>query len=185
VCLIGVLRAVFATFLVLGIFASAAVAAENRPIEDFYGRYIGTTSGASEGEATPRDIGVEIVPEDDGFIVTWQTVITRDDGSTKGTSYRILFQPTKRGSIFSSAMRVNVFGKLTPLDPLSGDPFVWARIVGDTLTVFALLITDEGSFEMQVYDRTLTEKGMDLRFSRIRDEKVLKVITGRLTRVGD
>ncbi len=171
--------------LVTTFFLASNAFAADRPIEDFYGRYIGKTVVQAEGESVPRDIGVEIKPEDNGFIVSWETVITRADGSTKGTSYRILFQPTKRGPIYSSAMRVNVFGKLTPLDPLSGDPFVWARITGDMLTVFALLITDEGSYEMQVYDRTLTKDGMNLRFSRIRDGEKLKEIIGVLTRVGE
>jgi hypothetical protein len=179
-----IMKSVLPWIVLLGCVAAVPSAfAADRPIEDFYGRYIGKTTNEAEGEAKPRDIGVDIRPEDGGFIVAWETVITRKDGSTKGTSYRILFQPTKRKSIFSSAMRVNVFGKLTPLDPLSGDPFVWARIQGDTLTVYALLITDEGSYEMQVYDRTLDDDGLDLRFSRIRDEKILKVITGKLVRV--
>ncbi|MCP4318497.1 MAG: hypothetical protein GY789_21380 [Hyphomicrobiales bacterium] len=171
--------------VVVFLFAASNTWAADRPIEDFFGRYIGKTTVQAKGELVPRDLGVEIRPQDNGFTVEWETVITRTDGSTKGTSYKILFQPTNRAPIYSSAMRVNVFGKLTPLDPLSGDPFVWGRITGDTLTVFALLITDEGSYEMQVYNRTLTDSGMDLVFSRVRDGEKLKEIRGILTRIED
>jgi len=46
-----------------------------------------------------------------------------------------------------------------------------------------LVITDEGGYEIQVYDRTLIAEGMSLRFSRVRDGKVLKQINGTLERV--
>jgi hypothetical protein len=167
--------------------APAAHAADH-PIEHFFGRFIGKTTAAVDGESSPRDIGVEIRPvqdDDQAFTIQWDTVITPTDGSTKANSVNILFQHTKRDAIYSSAMRVNVFGKRTPLDPLSGDPFVWARLIGDTLTVFALLITDAGSYEMQVYDLTLDGDVMSLSFSRVRDGEKLKEITGTLTRVAN
>jgi len=173
-------------FLLLA--ASPEAIAADRPIEKFFGRFIGKTVVAVEGESAPRDIGVEIaaVKDDDhAFTIEWDTVITRANGSTKTSSVKILFQDTKREAIYSSAMRVNVFGKRTPLDPLSGDPYVWARLIGNTLTVFALLITDAGSYEMQVYDRTLDGDTMSLRFSRVRDGEKLKEITGTLTRVAN
>jgi hypothetical protein len=170
------------------LFAAPAVNAGDRSIETFYGHFIGKTTTLVEGESARRNIGVEVQPvedDDHAFTIEWDTVIARADGSTKASSYKILFQHTKRKAIYSSAMRVNVFGKRTPLDPMSGDPFVWARITGDTLTVFVLLITDAGSYEMQVYDRTLTGDKMMLRFSRVRDGEKLKEIIGTLTRVSD
>ncbi|MDP6806002.1 MAG: hypothetical protein QF902_11850 [Rhodospirillales bacterium] len=48
-----------------------------------------------------------------------------------------------------------------------------------------MVITEDGSYEMQQYDRTLTEDGLALAFSRIRDGKQLKDIKGELKRVGD
>jgi hypothetical protein len=49
--------------------------------------------------------------------------------------------------------------------------------------MYALLVTDEGGYEMQTYERTLTAGGMDLRYSRIRDGEVLRTITGKLKKV--
>ena len=80
-------------------------------------------------------------------------------------------------------MKTNVFGGRVALDPLKGDPYVWARITGDTLTVFALLITEDGDYEMQVYDRTLTPKGLDLVFLRTRHGKEPALIKAILTRI--
>jgi hypothetical protein len=80
-------------------------------------------------------------------------------------------------------MRTDVFGNAVPLDPMSGDPYLWARIEGNTFWMYALLVTDEGGYEMQTYERTLTAGGMDLRYSRIRDGEVLRTITGKLKKV--
>jgi hypothetical protein len=80
-------------------------------------------------------------------------------------------------------MHRDVFGYSGPLDPLKGEPYVWARIAGSTLTVYTLRIIDDGGYEIQTFDRTLTSDGLDLRFSRQRDGKVLQPITGTLKRI--
>jgi hypothetical protein len=81
-------------------------------------------------------------------------------------------------------MRMNVFGKHIPLDPLAGDPFVWARIHDKTLTVYALMITNQGAYDMQTYDRTLRDDGdMDLAYTRILDGKISKEVTALLHRL--
>ena len=80
-------------------------------------------------------------------------------------------------------MKTNVFGGREALDPLKGDPYVWARLDGMLLTIYALIINDEGGYEMQTYERELTERGMDLRFSRVSDGKILKSLRGVLERV--
>ena len=46
-----------------------------------------------------------------------------------------------------------------------------------------MMVTGDGGYEMQVYDRTLTATGLDLTFSRIRDGEQFKLIKGALTKV--
>ena len=65
---------------------------------------------------------------------------------------------------------------------MQGDPYVWARIVGDTLTIYALVVLEEGGYQMQVYDRTLSEAGLELEFSRIRNGERLRNIATTLKR---
>ena len=57
---------------------------------------------------------------------------------------------------FAPSSRANVFGAVDTEDPMSGEPFAWARIDGQTLTVYMLLIRDDGGYEVQSYARTLT-----------------------------
>ena len=159
-------------------------------IDAFFGRYEGRAIVASDGETTSRDLDVRIEPAaDDGpghFRITWSTVIRRvADAGDKLKSYSILFKPTRRPGIFASAMRTDMFGNAVPLDPLKGDPLVWGRISGRTLTVYALLITADGGYDLQVYDRTLRDGGgLDLKFTRLDEGEMPEVITAVLEKVG-
>jgi hypothetical protein len=177
------LIAVIMTAAAVGAWPAAA--AGDRPIADFFGQYRGKTISEAGDELSPRDLDVRIKAEENGgFTLHWTTVIRRADGP-KHQSYTINFRRTNRPSIYSSAMRRDQFNNTVPLDPLKGEPYVWGRISGDTLSVYALLITDEGGYEIQVYDRTLTPSGMSLRFSRIRDGQQLRLISGELERTGN
>lgn len=171
-------------FLVLAcLFGARPATARDQSIDAFFGAYEGTSiSGASAGVSV-RDMKVSIAPTKRGFNVTWNTTTHKADGKSKVKTYSIDFEPTKREGIFGSEMRRNKFGDRVPLDPLGGEPYVWARITGDMLTVYALHITAEGSYEMQVYQRTRTAEGLSVKFTRFRDGEPMKVITGTLAKV--
>ncbi len=153
-------------------------------IDPFVGTYHGTAISEATDEMKARDLDVKIRKVDDGFSVGWSTVIYKPDGREKKKTLNIEFFNTERPDIYGSAMRTGLFGKRVPNDPLKGQPFVWARIVGKTLTVHAMYILDDGGYEMQVYERTLDAKGnLDLVFKRFRNGKSIREITGKLTRV--
>jgi len=166
---------------------AAAQQSDIRPparIADFLGRYEGHSISVSGEELSARDLSVEIATTDGrGFSVAWTTAIRDATGEVSRKSYTIEFRPTARSGVFSSAMRVDAFGGRRPLDPMAGVPYVWARLAGNTLTVYALHILDDGSYEMQVYDRSLTAGGMHLNFTRLRNGEALREITGELRRV--
>lgn len=175
------------SLLLLGwILAFAASAASARNIEEFYGVYEGATADTVGTELSRRDLAVEIGPrKKGGFELTWTTVIKRSDGRVKRKSHTVSFVPAGKKNMYASAMRTNLFGKAVPLDPLKGDPYVWATLDGATLTVHALVITEDQGYEMQTYRRTLTEDGLQLEFLRVRDGRRLKDIRGTLVRTED
>jgi hypothetical protein len=119
------------------------------------------------------------------FSIKWTTVTHKPNGKMKRKVYNIKFSPTERANIYSSAMKTNVFGGQVALDPLKGDPFVWARLMGNTLSMHVMMITDDGGYEMQVYHRTLNEQGLYLNFSRTRDGEPMKQVETQLIRVAD
>jgi hypothetical protein len=178
------LLSLLAASLTFGYAGSAAAA--NRPIADFVGEYVGHTIVGIEGpdaSITARDLAVSIRQEGRGFELKWTTILRQGQGQASRKSYSIRFIPTHRPNVFSAGQRVNPFGQLEPLDPIRGDPYVWARIKDATLTVYAIVIGEDGGYEMQVYDRTLTKDGMKLRFKRTENGRTLREITGELRRV--
>lgn len=135
-------------------------------------RFVGDYSGSAEivendGTASPRDMSVSISTTNKGFVVKWTTVTHKSEGRTKENTYEISFVPSDREGVFAAAMKKNVFGHEVQLDPMKGEPYVWARVIGDTLTVYSLFVDADGGYELQQFDRTLTEGGLNLEFSRI------------------
>ncbi|MEX0277286.1 MAG: hypothetical protein AB3N19_07170 [Ruegeria sp.] len=144
--------------------------ARSADITPFVGDYVGSADVVdADGTETPRDMSVSIHKNRNGFNISWKTTTYKGDGRVKEEKYSVDFQPSARPEVFSAAMKRNVFGHEVPLDPMAGEPFVWGRIDGDTLTVFSLFIDQNGGYELQQYDRTLTEGGLNLSFSRFRN----------------
>ncbi len=153
-----------------------------KDITPFLGTYEGSAEIVVDGKVEERNMAARIVRKDDGFEVNWTTVIFKTDGRIKESSYSIGFEPSVRDNIFGSAMKTNVFGKREPLDPLNGEPFVWARLEGDTLTVYSLFINEIGGYEMQEYHRTLVVGGLNLLFRRLHNGQPKKEIRTFLAR---
>ena len=171
----------FLTVLLAGMVLLTTPAFANS-IDPFIGTFEGHAEFGDDGTTQRRDMSVEIAETDGGFSIEWTSVTYKPDGRTKEKSYTVEFQPSERDNIYASAMKANVFGKLVPLNPLRGEPFVWARIDGQTLTVFSLFINEAGDYEMQEYHRTLAEGGLQLEFRRLRNSAEIRTIETFLKR---
>ena len=67
---------------------------------------------------------------------------------------------------------------------MKGEPYAWARVEGRKLSVFVLTIDTDGGYDIQTYDRTLTDDdNLELQFTRIRNGEVLRTVEAELTRV--
>src|SRR5262245_1458095 len=149
-------RKVFCRGFLPALYLLAAVLARSEAamppsFEKFYGDWAGTALSDTGGEIAPRDIQAKIAPKGNGFSISWVLVVHKPAGKEKRSQVTITFQPSKRPNIYSSAMSVDVFGNATPLDPMRGDPYVWARVEGATLMIYALVITEGGGWEMHAY----------------------------------
>ena len=169
------------------LLATASSLAADAAVSRFFGYYEGVAISqpgtAGEDELQPRDLTVKVGPyHDRGFTVSWTTVIRKGDGRLKRSENSVNFEPAKRHGVYGSAMRRNMFGEEAPMDPLKGEPFVWATVAGDTMTVHSLIITEDGGYEMQSYERHLTDDGMSIEFRRVRDGESLRAVTGELRR---
>ncbi|MFQ5973371.1 MAG: hypothetical protein ACE5Q3_13660 [Alphaproteobacteria bacterium] len=166
----------------------ASPAGANDAIDAFLGAYVG--SGVAElpdGTTEIRDMDVSVEPyKDDGFTIRWITVIHKGDRTSPDVRRRAVeedFLPSEdKPGVYILAPRGSVFQKAELPNPLEGEPMRWATINANTLTVYSLGITTEGTSEMQIYHRTLTEKGMDVAFLRLHDEAVELRVAGTLVK---
>lgn len=149
-------------------------------LETFFGTFAG--SGVAETPdslyfgTTARDLDVTIGPEGPegkNFRVRWTSVIRSGGGAKpdarRKTATRV-FEPTGRAGVYRGAAA----------DPLAGGEIAWARLAGNTLTVYLLVVRADGRYEIQKYDRTLMDTGMKLEFTRLRDGAPVRRVTGRL-----
>ena len=158
-----------------------------QPAQADISRFVGSYKGSADvlsadGTVQPRDMSMEIGATDKGFTVRWTPTRTRENGTENSKSYSIRFVPSERKGIYAAAMGRNVFGHDVQLDPMQGEPYVWARLSGDTLSVYSLYVTDEGGYEIQQYDRTLVAEGLRLKFQRLRNGTPLRSVTTVLKR---
>lgn len=150
---------------------------------DFFGEYSGSAEVTeADGTTIPRDMSVEISSTDEGFRVQWTSVTYRSSGKVSEKSYEIEFVASDRENVFAAAQRKNVFGHEVQLDPMKGEPYVWSRVVDDTLTVYSLFVDEDGGYILQQYDRSLAEGGLLLRFQVIRDGETQRAVETFLSR---
>jgi len=79
-------------------------------------------------------------------------------------------------------LRRPIESTVTSGDPLKGEELSWARIDGNTMTVFLMTVSKQGVYELQQYDRTLSGTGMRLLFRSWRDGDRLRSVLGRLVK---
>ena len=164
-------------------FGLSTLAADFDP---FIGHYAGSSMVVSNvaDNTNARKVAVEVGKHKKGFRINWSTTKPKT-GKTK--EYTIDFVPTKRDHIYAAAQKVNVFGGKEPLDPLQGDPYMWARFTGKSMKILGLLINEQGEFELFSYTRTLHNDGqaMSLRYLRLDETGEQRVIEGELRRQAD
>jgi len=178
-----VLSLIAKTLLLLGIAtAPMSAAGATSELEQFFGKYAGPAVTDEQGSITNRDLRVEISPHKQGFTVRWVSQSWLGGGEVKRKNYIIDFYPTTRPHIFQAGMRTDKFGHQVPLDPMRGEPYIWARVAGPSLFIHALHVLEDGGYEVQTYVRTATTQGLNIQYSRRRDGKLLRSVTGLLKR---
>lgn len=180
VCLKTHNRLILAFMCAFFILFAQAVRAD---IAAFVGEYAGSADVEGyDGSISKRDMSVQIAQTKKGFSVQWTSTIYKSDGRVKEHSYHIDFVPSSRSGVYAAAMEKNVFGHEVQLDPMKGEPYVWGRIVADTMTVFSMFVDADGGYEIQQYDRTLTDGGLELKFSVVAEGETQRSVTTFLKR---
>lgn len=186
------LNSIFAAAVIAASLALSTGAADAEGDHDkFYGSYVGsgTAERVSENITEQRDLDVTVEPfKNSGFTVKWITVVRGADGARVGDDVKRReveenFIPLEdKEDVFILAPKGGLFKKAEMPNPLLGEPMRWATIENGSMTVYSMAISDSGGSELQVYRRTLTEKGMDISFLRMEDETIELRMSGTLVR---
>jgi hypothetical protein len=155
----------------------------------FFGAFVGVAEveDPPTGEIHQRDMDIVIQPyHEDGFMIQWVNVTLvdgrRDLPGVQRHVQRVLFEPHEERDFYVEVAEDNPFREREETRPMRGDPVRWASLDGDRLHVYAFVVGEDGTYELQVYDRVLTEKGIDIEFQRIVDDVVLRRIAGTTAR---
>ena len=143
--------------------------------EAFYGRYHGTGLARDPNIMAfgfdKRDFDVEIGAAEGGFFVAWTTVMQTPTGKeTKRKSTRIDFVPSGRPGIYIDHAAATGIA----------DGLSWASISGRALTVRVLTILEDGAYQVQSYQRTLSKDGLYLVFRSDGDGAIIRIVTADL-----
>lgn len=136
-------------------------------LADFHGAWVGHSV---PGSVDDRAATVNIQPLDSGgFTVTWSSF----EGESEGARRKVMAR--ERTMRFEPSGRSGVWRGAGSRDPVRG-PASWARLHDRSLTVNLVQVTDDGQLEQQVYERTLTSRGLRLSYRRLLDGKVTRTL---------
>lgn len=169
------MRAIVAAFVFVFAFAAVSAQAANRQIADFYGVYLGhgeTDAGAAGSEKEKRfsQVLIRPAPAEKGFTIEWSTLKLKGDElpSTADTkTYTQTFRATDKPGHFRD---------ITSGDLNLGQDTSWAVITGDTLSIVQVSVGPDGGYFVTHYDRSLTAKGMDVRFTRFENSRIVRAV---------
>jgi hypothetical protein len=175
--------------MLIALALAAPAGARAAGLEPFFGTYVGVAEveDLAKGDVRQRDMDITIEPyKAGGFKIQWVNV-TLVDGkrAVPGVERRVqtvLFEPAEHRGFFVEVAEDNPFREREETRPMRGDPVRWASLDDKGLHVYSFVVLEDGRYELQVYDRTLTDIGLDIRFQRIVDDEVVREITGSTAR---
>ena len=174
--------------LMLALAATAATAAAS--LEPFFGTYVGVAEVKNfrdGGDVLQRDMDIVIEPyKQGGFRIHWVNVSLVDGKrAVPGVERRVqtvLFEPAEDREFFVEVAESSPFRERGEMQPMRGDPVRWASLDEQGLHVYSFMVLEDGRYELQIYDRALTDIGLDIRFQRIVDGELVREVTGTTAR---
>jgi hypothetical protein len=156
---------------------------------DWQGKELTVAEGSADLDVTAKDLSVRIEPDDSGFRMSW-TALSRNraDGALARDPLEARFEPGERPGVFvfdseESSLLLGLFGDPSTSNPLEGEPLLWARLNGKTLSVYGLTVNADGGFDLYQHVRTLRDAGMTARYTH-RTEHEAIILEGLLVRSG-
>jgi hypothetical protein len=178
-----------AALALMALTLAAPAGARAASLEPLFGTYVGVAQveDIAKGDVRQRDMDIVIEPyKQGGFKIQWVNVsLVNGKRAVPGVERRVqnvLFEPAQDRGFFIEAAESSPFREREETRPMRGDPVRWASLDDQGLHVYSFVVLEDGRYELQVNDRTLTEIGLDIRFQRIVDGAVMRRVTGTTAR---
>jgi hypothetical protein len=172
---------VFAGAVALSIWVGVAsqVSGDEAALEPFVGVWIGSAVSESKTDegtrVTARELYASVLPADNGFSMEWAAI--RRKGTAASEDEPIRMQVAQ----FVATETPNVWRSEPSEDPLQG-LYSYARMRDGTLTVYNIGVDEDGSLEIQIYHRTVSDGTMELEYIRVVDGQQVRTAKGTLTK---
>lgn len=146
----------------------------------FFGKFAGeaktTFDAKNKGVGKERKVAVDIKATQGGrFQVSWTTNVPGNkeiDKRLRTTTFE--FTPTGNPAIWRALKTGN---------PLFGQALIWARLSGQTMTIYIVGMINDGVMVTAMYRRVVKGDTMTLEFERTEDGKRRRAVAGTLKRV--
>lgn len=170
------------TALVMFLTMGASAAAADSMLKPFVGSYegagIAVTDKDQATEMEARDLIVQISETDKGFELSWTTIMRAgtdpDSPEERGKA---------RGMSFVATEQPGVYQQEPLRDPFSPEGFGWAHIDGNVMIVRLFHVNPKtGKYSVQTYQRTVSDNGMDLVYTRLKNGDLVRTVTATLAR---
>lgn len=168
-----------AVFLMFA-FAAPAVAAD-RQIADFFGSYLGhgTEKHSADEEEWIRQerfsrVIIRPASAEKGFAIDRTTLELAGEKVPRQAETKSSTQT------FRATDHPNVFRDVSSEDPTLGASASWAVITGSTLSVVQVSTAPDGNYFVTHYDRTLSKEGLDVRFTRFENSRIIRAMNLKL-----
>jgi hypothetical protein len=178
-----------AALALMALTLAAPAGARAASLEPLFGTYVGVAQveDIAKGDVRQRDMDIVIEPyKQGGFKIQWVNVsLFNGKRAVPGVERRVqnvLFEPAQDRGFFIEAAESSPFREREETRPMRGDPVRWASLDAQGLHVYSFVVLEDGRYELQVSDRTLTDIGLDISFQRIVDGAVMRRITGTTAR---
>lgn len=171
------LRLLQLTFLLLAFVGAAAHGADTG---GFAGQWRGVAVERSDGlDIAAQDLSLSLKPADGGFELRWS--------APGGVMERAHFVETsdQPGVFAARVSKGGLLGFMSSgvVNPLAGDPLTWARLDGETLVFYKLVVNNQGGFTLDRYETTLQDDMLRLRVTRRAHGETERSLVARLDRV--
>ncbi|MGH6916253.1 MAG: hypothetical protein ACREJ0_00950, partial [Geminicoccaceae bacterium] len=124
---------------------------------------------------------------DNGFQINWITVTKvdgrRDVPGVGRTVQSVFFEPAEGQNFFVEVEADNPFREREEKVPMSGHAVRWASLGDGALRIYSFVVLEDGRYEFQIYNRVLTDIGLDIVFRRFDDGELVRQIKGSTVRV--